>query len=68
VSDGRISAVVVVVVSTPTIYGFHVVQSPKFMQMGMHPRYLQMGNAGDLIVQKPASNPLPQADPQILEE
>jgi hypothetical protein len=38
------------------------------MQMGMHPRYLQMGNAGDRILQKPASNPLPQADPQILEE
>jgi hypothetical protein len=29
---------------------------------------LQMGNAGDRILQKPASNPLPQADPQILEE
>jgi hypothetical protein len=29
---------------------------------------LQMGNACDLIVQKLASNPLPQADLQILEE
>ncbi len=67
-SDGRISAVVVVAVPTPTIYGFHVGQSPKFMQMGMRPRYLQMGNACDLIVQKLASNPLPQADLQILEE
>jgi hypothetical protein len=50
------------------IYGFHVGQSPKFMQMGMHPRYLKMGNAGDLILQKPASSPLLQADLQILEE
>lgn len=67
-SDGRISAVIVIVVSTPMIYGFHVGQSPKFMQMGMHPRYLKMGNAGDLILQKPASSPLLQADLQILEE
>jgi hypothetical protein len=31
-------------------------------------RYLKMGNAGDLILQKPASSPLLQADLQILQE